>query len=619
MSTMNHCFWNPAILIFLIMCTLFVPRAEATDYYVTIDSGIQGCIDSDAVIDGDTIILPSGTYYERIDFKGKAITVRSENPDDPSVVAATVLSGTGGSIVTFGSGEGRDSVLIGITIHGGSAGKGGAVFCSGSSPTVKNCMIIDNEATTAGGAVYCETGSSAVIWNCDILANSAGTDAVTGTGGGIACCQSTPVIVNCVIAGNDADAGGGLWSDAGSSPRMVNCTVSGNAAGGISCDGPDSLVQNCIIWGNDPGQVSGLAQLSCCNTAQDPLFVNESVGNYHLMPCSPCINRGDNAALDALADPPLSMSVTGDRDGNSRIVAGKVDIGAFEYSATVVTIEPSDPIGAEPFRGPVDKASFLVRRTGDLTLPLRVDYTAGGTATPDADYLKLPGLVVIPARQTQALITVTPLHDSDYEGPADEEVTVQLVCYGPYGVGSPDGAKVVIKDNDLPPPPPPTVTIEAIDPTGTEPFRGPVDRGAFLVKRTGDISTAITVNYSVGAESTATSAVDYQALSGSVVIPARRADALIYVVPLNDTTDEPDETVIVTLGTGTGYNLGTDLTATVTIIDNDEPPPPEPTVTIEASDPTGTEPFRGPVDRGAFLVKRTGDISTAITVNYSVG
>ncbi|MFH1146904.1 MAG: Calx-beta domain-containing protein, partial [Pseudomonadota bacterium] len=163
-------------------------------------------------------------------------------------------------------------------------------------------------------------------------------------------------------------------------------------------------------------------------------------------------------------------------------------------------------------------------------------------------------------------------------------------------------------------PPEPTVTIEASDPTGTEPFRGPVDRGAFLVKRTGDISTAITVNYSVGADSTATSAVDYQALSGSVVIPARRADALIYVVPLNDTTDEPDETVIVTLGTGTGYNLGTDLTATVTIVDNDETP----VVTIEASDPTGAEPFRGPVDRGVFLIKRTPNNGLPLTVNYSV-
>ncbi|GAI61123.1 unnamed protein product, partial [marine sediment metagenome] len=33
------------------------------------------------------------TYYENINFLGKAITVRSTDPNDPNVVAATIIDG----------------------------------------------------------------------------------------------------------------------------------------------------------------------------------------------------------------------------------------------------------------------------------------------------------------------------------------------------------------------------------------------------------------------------------------------------------------------------------------------------------------------------------------------
>ncbi|MHC4624756.1 MAG: hypothetical protein ACYS4W_12735, partial [Planctomycetota bacterium] len=74
----------------------------------------------DAAGTGDTIIVSPGTYGS-INFKGKAVTVTSTNPDDPGVVAATIIDGAGaGSAVTFADSEGRDSVLQGFTITGGA-------------------------------------------------------------------------------------------------------------------------------------------------------------------------------------------------------------------------------------------------------------------------------------------------------------------------------------------------------------------------------------------------------------------------------------------------------------------------------------------------------------------
>ena len=71
---------------------------------------------------------------------------------------------------------------------------------------------------------------------------------------------------------------------------------------------------------------------------------------------------------------------------------------------------------------------------------------------------------------------------------------------------------------------------------------GPKD-ALFTVRRFGDASDAITVNYNIGG--TASNGVDYATLPGYVIIPAGGAYALIPIVPI-DTNNFP-KTVILTL------------------------------------------------------------------------
>ena len=112
----------------------------------------------------------------------------------------------------------------------------------------------------------------------------------------------------------------------------------------------------------------------------------------------------------------------------------------------------------------------------------------------------------------------------------------------------------------------PAVTIAATTATALEAGQVP---GLFTVSRTGDTSQSVTIPYTVAG--TATPGSDYVPLSGSVAIPAGASSATITVAPIDDTTVEPNETVIVTLSAPPGYVVGSPSIAAVTIVSDDVP------------------------------------------------
>ncbi len=269
----------------------------------------------DAAEDGDMVIVADGTYRTVdsrnnpiADFRGRAITLRSENGPENCIFSG------GDHVVRFRSGESHASVLSGFTIRG--ADPGGGIGCYDSSPTIMNNIIKDNWSEYGLGAVLLHNSSATVAGNV-ITGNR-----VSGTCAGIVVCHGSSVtITNNTIVGNASDN----WDDNN---------------GGVHCaEGASATITNCIFWGNGDYDLYGCSATYSClqhehpgvgNVHLDPLFTSPGhweehgwVGNdYHLLPGSPCVDIGSNAAV-----PPSLLS---DMDGNARVANGTVDMGAYE-------------------------------------------------------------------------------------------------------------------------------------------------------------------------------------------------------------------------------------------------------------------------------------------------
>lgn len=150
----------------------------------------------------------------------------------------------------------------------------------------------------------------------------------------------------------------------------------------------------------------------------------------------------------------------------------------------------------------------------------------------------------------------------------------------------------------------PVVTIVANDANASE--QG-TDPGQFTITRVGYTGNALTVAYLVSGQ--AINGNDYQQISSSVVIPVGSSNAIVDIVPIDDTMAEPTEDVKLTLTSGANYTVGTPSNATVTIADN------EPIVSIVANDAAASE--QGP-DSGQFTVSRTGPTTSALIVGISI-
>ena len=228
--------------------------------YSTIQAAIDDCND------GDVVLVAPGTYTGQgnrdIEFKGKAITVKSESGPETCIIDCQGTSAEPHRGFYFHDGEDANSIIEGLTITGGNVNgylwnRGGGILCNESSPKIKDCIIAGNDAYYGGGI---STNKSTVHFiNCIIRKN------VAAYGGGMQI-GGTVLVKGCIIEGNHAyfhprfgGKGGGILVYSHS--HISNCTITGNiggyVGGGICFRGGGTHVSNTIIWGNGFGYEAG--------------------------------------------------------------------------------------------------------------------------------------------------------------------------------------------------------------------------------------------------------------------------------------------------------------------------------------------------------------------------
>ena len=343
--------------------------------YTTIQAAINA-----AVSGADTVVVAEGTYFENISFGGKNIILTSTDPDDPNVVADTIIDGGGGdSVVKFDGTESSNCKLSGFTISNGYANttlSGGGIcgdFLGGhTQATVTNCTIRDNVATEHAGGIQ---GVDGLIDRCIIYGNST----VNANGGGLSGCNGT--ISNCLIYNNTATLnGGGMVMCNGD---IVNCTIADNTAGesggGMAWCG-SATITNCIIWGNNLEQINGGSPTYSCiqdwpaggigNITTNPGFVDPCSADYHLLPDSFCIDAGTNSPPPGLPSEDLEGRFRPmDGDNDDLAIA---DMGCYESLPSpypVIELSQNQFIFSSFENGPNPQDQILtIRNMGSGTL-----------------------------------------------------------------------------------------------------------------------------------------------------------------------------------------------------------------------------------------------------------
>lgn len=202
--------------------------------FATIQKGIESSKDSDIVL-----IYP-GIYQEEINFLGKAITVQGV----ATSAGIPILENPSDFAASFYHHEGPDSILKNIVIRNSII----AVFLSGSSPTISNVTIVDNQSGISATFGAEPDIRNSIFWN--------------NSGGDLIQCQASYswiednikcVPMESLVAHWQFDEGIGTtaYDSAGDKHGNIHGGqwVDGQINGALSFDGSDDYVE---LPDNDP-------------------------------------------------------------------------------------------------------------------------------------------------------------------------------------------------------------------------------------------------------------------------------------------------------------------------------------------------------------------------------
>lgn len=196
-------------------------------------------------------------------------------------------SGRGGAIHVAGNGE--DLIVNCHFERNESSSAGGAIHIESASPTILNCVFLENELPTLpptwpptqGGAISTSNGAAPIIEQCHFEANRAHQ-------GGAIFNQSPSLdmqIIGCDFVDNFAAAAGGALTTWEGSHQISNSTFTGNTSGEYGGAmtlfvSPETAITDCQFTENSAAEAGGAILLSA---SAGTVITNGTFLKHHAM------------------------------------------------------------------------------------------------------------------------------------------------------------------------------------------------------------------------------------------------------------------------------------------------------------------------------------------------
>jgi len=377
----------PSLLLFALQTPLF-SRTITVDCYgggefVSIQEGV------DAAVDGDSVLVFEGTYFERLDFLGKSITVTSRNGPAATLIDAGFRPG---NIVILYSEPSAEPVLDGFTIQNSQLG----ISVSGPAVITNNIVqgILDGaaiwltapfeeEIIVSGNSFTDNDGWCTLLcnWAYPLVINNTFTRNVAQYGvlwitfgdGFPGRCQETGInpantghtafFLNNIVYNNSADAfrvydlfyaivviannaisfnsDNGIVCDASQDVRLIQNTIYQNGSHGIHATGFRERIENNIVCSN-----YGYGLVNCTDASHNNVWQNVS-GDY--LGCS-------SGPGDISEDPLFRAPASGDlhlTPESPCIDAGKTTLYGFDIDGDPRPFDDKFDIGADEWVSPL--------------------------------------------------------------------------------------------------------------------------------------------------------------------------------------------------------------------------------------------------------------------------
>jgi hypothetical protein len=505
---------------------LITDAAPNTDFRVTVISGTLGILDSVVKSSGEGVI---------------SYTYTSANPGTVFINNAPV--GSRASLTNIvNAAEGGNNGSFTITLNTPSSTASTVTF------TLTGTAINGTDYNTIAGTAVIPAGALTVTVPLTVIDDNATEPTETvivtlqsATGG--VTIDNTPQTLN--IADNDA---AGPVSQA-SVTNIVNATEGGaNGSFMVTLTNPSSVATT-VMFTLTGSAINGTDYNTITGTAVIPAAA--------ITVTIPVIPIDDN-----VTEPTETVVIT------LQSATGGVTVDNTPKTLNIIDNDVANTVSQASVTNIVDateggaNGSFMITLNNPSSAASTVTFTLAGSAINGTDYNTITGTAVIPAGSLTVTIPVVAIDDNIMEAVETVGIILQSATNNVTVDNTPKTLNIL--DND-----PSQASV-----TGLVNATEGGANGSFTITLTNPSSAATTVVFTL--TGTAVNGTDYNAISGTAVIPAGSLTVTVPVIVTDDHVAEPTETVVITLQSAAHGVTINNTPQTLSVFDNTVTPPSTP-------------------------------------------